>query len=336
MAGSTMLAARPRVPPDDGTVHGVVRGGGPGSPHPQRADGRRGRREVGHGGLCRRRTGDDRGGERRVNEDSSKPRPVIREKQGSSFGIGLIDWAVQRDPSLLDAAIAARPVLISVSFGDNWSWVDPVHAAGIVAATQVYDADQARRAADAGIEVLVARGAEGGGHGQPTIGTLPLLESVLYAVDGPVLAAGGISTGRGIAAVLAAGASGVWLGTAFAACPESLISDPARQALLRASGADTVVTSAFDVALGYPWPPQYPERVLRNDFTDRWSGNEAQLAVDPDAPTGLVAGISAGNVGVIPVNAGQGVGSLSEACSAAQVIERLCLDSSTFLRSRAR
>ena len=145
---------------------------------------------------------------------------------GASFGIGLIDWAIQRDPSLLDTAIAARPVLISVSFGNNWSWVDPVHAAGIVAATQVYDADQARQAADAGIEVLVARGAEGGGHGQPTIGTLPLLESVLYAVDGPVLAAGGISTGRGIAAALAAGASGVWLGTAFAACPESLISDP--------------------------------------------------------------------------------------------------------------
>ena len=72
----------------------------------------------------------------------------------------------------------------------------------------------------------MARGAEGGGHGQPTIGTLPLLESVLDAVDVPVLAAGGITTGRGVAAVLAAGASGVWLGTAFAACPESLISDP--------------------------------------------------------------------------------------------------------------
>jgi nitronate monooxygenase len=252
-----------------------------------------------------------------------------------SFGIGLIDWAVRRQPTLLEAAIAARPEMLSVSFGDDWSWASRARAAGIVAATQVYDSDQARRAAGAGIEVLVARGAEGGGHGQPKIGTLPLLESVLDAVDVPVLAAGGITTGRGVAAVLAAGASGVWLGTAFAACPESLISDPARQALLRASGADTVVTRAFDVGLGYPWPPEYPERVLRNDFTDRWSGHEAQLAVDRNAQTALAAGISAEDAALAPVNAGQGVGSLTEARSAAHVIEQLRLDASTLLRSWA-
>jgi nitronate monooxygenase len=255
---------------------------------------------------------------------------------GVGFGIGLIDWVVRRDPTLLEAAIAARPVLVSVSFGDDWSWADRARAAGIVTATQVYDSDQARRAADAGIEVLVARGVEGGGHGQLTIGTLPLLESVLDAVDVPVLAAGGIATGRGVAAVLAAGASGVWLGTAFAACPESLISDPALQALLRASGAETVVTSAFDVALGYPWPSQYPERVLRNDFTDRWTGHEAQLAIDRDAPTALTAAIAAGNAAMIPVDAGQGVGSLTEARSAAHVIEQLCLEASSLLRSWAR
>jgi nitronate monooxygenase len=146
---------------------------------------------------------------------------------GVGFGIGLIDWAVQRDPALLEAAIRARPMLVAVSFGDDWSWAEAVRAVGIVATTQIYDVDQTRRAVGAGIQVLVARGAEGGGHGQPTIGTLALLESVLEAVDVPVLAAGGIATGRGVAAVLAAGASGVWLGTAFAACRESLISDPA-------------------------------------------------------------------------------------------------------------
>lgn len=252
---------------------------------------------------------------------------------GVNFGIGLIDWAARADPALLEAAIAAQPVLVSVSFGDDWSWVDPVRAAGIVTATQVYDPVMARRAAGAGVEVLVARGAEGGGHGQPSIGTLALLEAVLDAVDVPVLAAGGITTGRGLAAVLAAGASGAWLGTAFAACPESLISDKARHALLRASGADTVLTRAFDVSLGYPWPARYPERVLRNDFTNRWSGHEAKLALDHDAHAALAAGIAAGDVALSPINAGQGVGSLVESHSAAQIIEHLCLDASSLLQS---
>ena len=73
---------------------------------------------------------------------------------GVGFGIGLIDWAVKRDPAMLEAAIAARPVLVSVSFGDDWSWADPVHAAGIITVTQVSNADQARRATEAGMEVL--------------------------------------------------------------------------------------------------------------------------------------------------------------------------------------
>ena len=87
-----------------------------------------------------------------------------------------------------------------------------------------------------------------------------------------------------------------------------------------------MVTSVFDVALGYPWPAGYPERVLRNDFTDRWSGHEATLVVDADAHARLATGIAVGDVAVIPVNAGQGVGALTEARSVADVIERLCLD----------
>ncbi len=110
--------------------------------------------------------------------------------------------------------------------------------------------ETARRAADAGIDVLVARGAEGGGHGEPLVGTLPLLDGVLNVTSIPVLAAGGISSSRGLAAVVAAGASGAWMGTAFAACPESLASDAARTALLQAIDTDTVTTKVFDVALG--------------------------------------------------------------------------------------
>ena len=76
----------------------------------------------------------------------------------------------------------------------------------------------------------------------------------------------------GFAAVLAAGASGAWLGTAFAACPESLASDATRSALIEAKGTDTVVTRVFDIALGYPWPTKYPQRILRSEFWERLAG----------------------------------------------------------------
>ena len=127
--------------------------------------------------------------------------------------------------------------------------------------TQVADVDAARRAVDAGVDVLVARGAEGGGHGEPRIGTLPLLTGVLDAVAVPVLAAGGIASARGLAAVLAAGASGAWLGTVFTVCPEALTAPSAREQLLAAGSDATVTTREFDIA--------QPLSVARNDSRAR-------------------------------------------------------------------
>ena len=239
------------------------------------------------------------------------------------FGIGLLDWALDRHPELLDVTLAGSPVLVSVSFGDAWAWGERVRAAGIVTATQIASVDEARMAEDAGIQVLVARGSEGGGHGDPKVGTLPLLEAVLDAVSVPVLAAGGISSPRGLAAVLAAGASGAWMGTAFSACPESLASDTVRDALVGAKETETVTTSVFDISLGYGWPARFPERVLHNPFSEHWSGREADLALDPEARAALADAITAGDRRAVHVDAGQGVGSLTEVRSVAEVMERL-------------
>ena len=164
------------------------------------------------------------------------------------FGIGLVDWVIASEPQLLTAAIAANPALLSVSFGEDFSWVRRAHDAGIAAATQVGDLRAAARAVEAGCDVVIARGAEAGGHGEPTVGTLPLLAAILDHLSVPVLAAGGVSSGRALAAVLAAGASGAWLGTAFCACTETLLSDKARRALLAAQDTDTVSTRVFDIA----------------------------------------------------------------------------------------
>lgn len=238
------------------------------------------------------------------------------------FGIGLVDWVMRTQSGLLDDALAAGPALLSVSFGTDWSWVDKARSAGIPTVTQIYDGVGARRAVDAGVDLLVARGSEGGGHGEVKLATLPLLDAVLDAVSVPVLAGGGVASPRSLAAVLAAGASGAWVGTRLAACPEALIGDGSRRALIAARATDTAVTRVFDVARGRPWPARFPSRVLANDFVARWTGHED--ALDPPACDELTAAIADDDSRIAPVDAGEGVGMIRDDASVAEVIEQMC------------
>ena len=240
------------------------------------------------------------------------------------FGIGLVDWVVRNEAELLEAALAARPILLSVSFGTDWTWVGKAHDAGIATATQVYDSVGALRAVDAGIDIVIARGSEGGGHGDVKLGTLPLLDTVLDVVSVPVLAGGGIASPRSLAAVLAAGASGAWVGTRLAACPEALTGDGSRRALIAARATDTAVTRVFDVAQGVPWPARFPSRVLVNDFVERWTGREDALAADRAARQELAASIVADDRRIAPVDAGQGVGMIGDDAPVGEVIETMC------------
>ncbi len=245
------------------------------------------------------------------------------------FGIGLVDWVMRTREGLLEDALAAGPALLSVSFGTDWSWVAKAHDAGISTVTQVYDGHGARRAVDAGVDILVARGSEGGGHGEVRLATLPLLDAVLDAVPVPVLAGGGVASPRSLAAVLAAGASGAWVGTRLAACPEALTGDGSRRALIAARATDTAVTRAFDVARGMPWPAKFPSRVLANDFVARWTGHED--ALDPPACDELAAAVAADDRRVAPVDAGEGVGMIRDDASAAEVIEQMCAGAESLL-----
>jgi nitronate monooxygenase len=241
------------------------------------------------------------------------------------FGIGMVDWVMRNEAGLLEDALAARPILLSVSFGTDWSWVAKAHDAGIPTVTQVYDSVGARRAVDAGIDILVARGSEGGGHGEDRLGLLPLLDAVLDALDDtavPVLAGGGIASARSLAAVLAAGAGGAWVGTRLAACPEALTGDNSRRALVTATENDTTVTRVFDVAKGLPWPARFPARVLANEFVEHWTGNEE--ALDPGACDELAAAIAADDRRIAPVDAGQGVGMIRDDASVGEVIAEMC------------
>lgn len=204
----------------------------------------------------------------------------VARASGRPFGIGLIAWVAHANRAMVEAAIEARPALLSLSFGEYAGHVDAAHRAGIVVATQAGTVDEARRAVDDGVDVVVARGSEGGGHGRAAVATLPLLQGVLDAVDVPVLAAGGVAGPRGLAAVLAAGAAGAWVGTAFLACTEGQNSARARAAVVDAGETDTIYTTVLDIGRGIPWPTEYGGRALRNAFAERWHGHEAELRAE--------------------------------------------------------
>lgn len=247
---------------------------------------------------------------------------VARGEDGTPFGIGLMAWALPDRPDLLDATLAARPRLVSVSFGSPAPYVDRLHDAGILVATQVPDAASAREAVAAGADLLVAQGAEAGGHAGD-VGTLPLLQRLLDSVDIPVLAAGGIATGRGVAAALAAGAAGVWVGTCLLACPETAATDAARRRVVAAEETDTVRTRVFDLAQRIPWPEGFPGRALRNGFTQRWHGREDELAAHPAAADELRDARRAQDYDTMYVYAGQAVGLVSAERPAAEVVREL-------------
>ncbi|MDA8357847.1 MAG: nitronate monooxygenase [Actinomycetota bacterium] len=248
--------------------------------------------------------------------------PVASAGGRLPFGIGLMAWALDNRPELLQEALAARPTLVSVSFGPPGPYVSALHEAGIVVASQVQSTASAVAAAESGVDIIVAQGTDAGGH-TGTVGTLPLLQLVLDAVDVPVVAAGGIATARGVAGVLAAGAAGAWIGTCLLTCPEAAVADGARAKVLAADETDTVLTRVFDVAQGIGWPEPFAGRALRNRFTEAWHGHEAALAADPAAGRRLTEARNVGDYDTAYIYAGQAVGLVRQSLPAAEVVRHL-------------
>ncbi|MFL5696873.1 MAG: NAD(P)H-dependent flavin oxidoreductase [Ktedonobacteraceae bacterium] len=260
---------------------------------------------------------------------------IVRGSDGGRFGIGMHTWAIEKRPDLLDAAIEARPFLISISFGSPAPYVERLHQRGILLATQINTRAEAIQAEQAGVDLIVAQGTEAGGHVTGQVSTLPLLQTVLDAVRIPVVAAGGIASPRGVAAALAAGAEGVWVGTALLASPECANTDQARTRITQARETDTILTRAFDVAQGLAWPPQYPGRALRNRFTDRWHTRIDELPQASEARQQLAEAIASKNYDLAYIYAGQAVGLVTHQQPAAEVIQQLGDGAERLLRDRS-
>jgi len=246
------------------------------------------------------------------------------------FGIGLAAWVLDRSPHLLATAIAAKPALISISFGDPAPYAQRVHDAGILLAAQVQSRARALQALDAGVDILVAQGTEAGGH-TGAVGTLPLLQIVLDMTDRPVLAAGGIASGRGLAAVIAAGAAGAWVGTPFLLATESRSTPQARARILAADETQTVLTDVFDRAQRKPWPAEFRGRALRNAFEREWHDRAGRL--DDAARARFEAAKGARDLDIAHVYAGESVGLLHAERPAREIVDALASGAAACLRA---
>ena len=261
---------------------------------------------------------------------------VARGENGARFGIGLLGWVLKSRPDLFEAAIAARPYLVSISFGITTEQVARLHAENILVATQVNTREEAVQAAGLGVDLIVAQGTEAGGH-TGKVSTLPLLQTVLEVVPNvPVLAAGGIGTARGVAAALAAGAEGVWVGTCFLACPETIFPPQAGERIIRAGETDTVLTHVFDNIRGLDWPEQNPGRALQNDFTSEWHGRESGMLDSSAAPAQFKQALTVKDYSIVNIYAGEAVGLVGQERPAAEVVRELGEGAEQLLSARYR
>jgi len=137
----------------------------------------------------------------------------------------------------------------------------------------------------------------------------------------PVLAAGGIADGRGLAAALVLGAAGAVIGTRFEVTHEALIAPDALKAIIAAGTDDTTRGRALDVIRDSPWPERYPARTLRNRVTDVWQGREADI--DDAARAAFREGVRRGDPDYVPVWAGEAVDIIAEQDSAATLVGRI-------------
>ena len=247
-------------------------------------------------------------------------------------GVGFITWSLSRQPHLLDLVLERRPPAVMLSFGEVQPHAGKIKAAGALLLCQVQTVDQARQAIAQGADVLVAQGAEAGGHGMAR-GTLALVPAVVdVAGDIPVAAAGGIADGRELAAVLMLGADGVLMGTRFYASQEAAGLAAAKDRLVAASGDATIRGVLFDIVRRNVWPAPYTGRVLANRFTERWRGREVELLQrQTEEAARYDAARAAGDFDTAAVIAGEAVDLIGDIPPAGEIVDRVATEAEALL-----
>jgi len=260
----------------------------------------------------------------------------IRERTEKPFGINHLLFQIQEE--IFAVTLRAQPAVTAFAWArkdqDLREYFQRAHDSGCKVMYMAGEVPEALRAAEAGADVIVAQGTEAGGH-VVWMASLPLVPMVVKAIAPlPVLAAGGIADGCGLAAALALGAEGVLLGTRFMATPEAPIHENFKQAIVNSDGHDTVLTEIPDIASQRVWPGAM-SRAQRNQFVERWSGREWALRQNArEIGKQVAAARAAGDIDNATLSFGQDAGLIDSIKSVAEVIQDLVTEAEEIIQSR--
>ncbi len=259
---------------------------------------------------------------------------AVRDATQRPFGVGFISSFPGLD-DLVQVALDERVAAVGHSFADPTSYVAAAHAAGVKVFAQVQTVAQARVAAQAGVDLIAAQGTEAGGHTGYS-GTLSLVPAVIdLAGNIPVVAAGGIGDGRGLAAVLMLGAEGAWMGTRFVASIEGSIAEWVKHEIVRATTDDTILTRSYDLAAAAAFPPGIGDRVLRNEFTAEWHGRDDEVVAHrEELRAEIQAAIDMADPNRAPARAGSVAGLIRAIEPAGDIVRRVVAEAERILRER--
>jgi NAD(P)H-dependent flavin oxidoreductase YrpB (nitropropane dioxygenase family) len=261
---------------------------------------------------------------------------VIREGTNKPFALNFLLFDF--DEACFQAALDLSPPVVAIAWSrpehDLKHYFDRAHDIGAKVTYMVGSVSDAVRGAEAGADVVIAQGYDGGGHVHE-VATLALVPMVVDAVAPvPVLAAGGIADGRGLAASLSLGADGVLLGTRFLASDESPLHANFKQAIVDSDGHDTVLTEIPDIAQAIVWPGGM-SRARRNRFIRRWAGRELELRRhQTEALANLRQARIDGDIEEAPLSMGQDAGLIHDVLPAGDIVRRIAKEAEDILSTR--
>jgi enoyl-[acyl-carrier protein] reductase II len=268
-------------------------------------------------------------------EDLGKQLTQVRRLTDRPFAVNHTARPLNEEAFAL--TLEAKPKIASFALGDPGELVARAHDAGVLFMQQVHTVDQARRAAERGVDVIIAQGSEAGGFGG-SVSTLSLVPQVVDAVSPiPVVAAGGIADGRGLAAALVLGAQGVNIGTRFLASVEAEIDDEWKQRILAAESEDALTVEFADHVFPAPTTEGSYEtlpRVLRTPFVEEWNRRQEEAAREGERLGGEVISALRDGRGheLIPFT-GQSAGMIGEILAAGEIVRRLVAEAEEALRT---